>query len=167
MDDPGRESEKCELAADLLRAGSTLRLRVTGSSMLPTLWPRDIVVIEPAELGSVCRGDIVLVARDDRFFIHRLRSIDAARKLVITRGDCMPGDDPPAGAGQLLGRITTVLRCHRVLLPAPLSTPRSLCARLLSHSRRCQGAALRWRQWRSRTRRANGFRVASGDLPGL
>jgi hypothetical protein len=35
----------CELVADVLRAGGEARVRVMGTSMLPALWPGDILVI--------------------------------------------------------------------------------------------------------------------------
>ena len=54
---------KCELAREVLRSSGTLRLRVTGWSMLPTVMPGDTLIVDRAG-GGVSRGDIVLFARD-------------------------------------------------------------------------------------------------------
>jgi len=42
-----RETLGCELAAEVLRSSGRLRLRATGTSMLPAVWPGDVL--------SVCR----------------------------------------------------------------------------------------------------------------
>jgi hypothetical protein len=38
-------AERSALAADALNQGGLLRLRVHGESMLPTIWPGDVVVL--------------------------------------------------------------------------------------------------------------------------
>jgi len=38
---------KCDLAADVIRGFGTLRLRVNGFSMLPSIWPGDVVCVCP------------------------------------------------------------------------------------------------------------------------
>ena len=47
------EAVKCELAAEVLRSSGELRLRVTGSSMLPAVWPGDELTIrrQPFDAG--------------------------------------------------------------------------------------------------------------------
>jgi len=94
------------LVADVLRGGSRLRvrLRVYGESMLPTLWPGDVVEIESCSLEDVRPGEIVLALREGRLFLHRLVAASAPNGFLL-RGDCVPGPDPPFPPGALLGRL--------------------------------------------------------------
>jgi hypothetical protein len=46
---------KCVLAGHLLRSFGTLCLRVTGSSMLPSLWPGDLLLIQRQDFGRITR----------------------------------------------------------------------------------------------------------------
>ena len=79
---PGGEAERAllsaELAAESLRVSGGLRLRVRGESMLPTLWPGDVVEIASCSEDDVRAGEIVLALRDGRFFLHRLIARSAA-----------------------------------------------------------------------------------------
>src|SRR5208282_2941797 len=59
------------LVADSLRRGGCLRLQVHGESMLPALWPGDVVEIAGCSPEDVRPGEIVLALRDGRFFLHR------------------------------------------------------------------------------------------------
>src|SRR6266478_1168478 len=43
---------KCDLAADVIRRFGVLRLRVNGFSMLPSIWPGDVVSVSGAEWGA-------------------------------------------------------------------------------------------------------------------
>ena len=103
------------LAVEALRGSGHLRLLVNGESMLPTLWPGDIVEIESCQAGEVGRGEIVLAWRDGRFFLHRF--LTERESGFITRGDSMPGPDPEFAAGALLGRLQSVNRNGRQAAP--------------------------------------------------
>jgi signal peptidase I len=111
---------KCELAGEVLRSSGRLRLRVTGLSMLPTIFPGDTLVIEPANSESVGKGDIVLFHRDCRLFVHRVsgKSGSARDFQIVTQGDGMPNPDPPVSSSQLLGKVCFVVRDGRCLEPA-------------------------------------------------
>jgi signal peptidase I len=115
---------KCELAAEVLRSSGALRLQVTGSSMLPTVWPGDTLLIESVENCPVSVGDIVLFSRDRRLFVHRVTgTIDASGGLeILTRGDAMPRPDPPVPEGDLLGKVCYISRNGKII--APSKTPR-------------------------------------------
>ncbi len=108
---------QCELAREVLLSSGVLRLAVTGWSMLPTLWPGDTLLVERCESRAVTEGDIVLFARDRRFFVHRVigRSVGDA---VQTRGDAMPQADPLVASSDLLGKIISVVRNGRRLEPS-------------------------------------------------
>jgi hypothetical protein len=110
---------RSSLVADVLRRSSRLRVRlrvhgeIHGESMLPTLWPGDVVEIESCSLEDVRPGEIVLALRDDRLVLHRLvgRFNDPCTNDPCTpggfllRGDCVPGPDPEYPSEALLGRV--------------------------------------------------------------
>ncbi len=102
-----REQWKCNLAAQVLQSSGKLRLRATGASMLPTLWPGDLLTIQSNSFDQVELGDIVLYMREGRFFVHRIVNKSDAkdqRPFVIARGDCMSQADRPVRSNELRGR---------------------------------------------------------------
>jgi len=113
------EKTKLGLAAEILRAGGTIRLRARGASMLPTVWPGDWLTVESLSAEAPIPGDIVLVARDSGFRIHRLarRIVREGRSQWITRGDALPRFDPPAEACEVLGRVSVIDRGDRLFAP--------------------------------------------------
>jgi len=66
-----REHHKHSLATEMLGTAGTLRLAARGYSMLPSLWPGDVLTIEAQSFDWVQVGDVVLFSREDRFYIHR------------------------------------------------------------------------------------------------
>ena len=110
-----RDDHKLDLAAEVLRAGGRLRLQALGNSMLPSIWPGDVLCIEHKRGEEIVPGDIVLVARDGRFFIHRL--IKKYESRWITRGDSLPQSDPPVEEIQVLGKVATIHRKGRAVCP--------------------------------------------------
>ncbi len=114
------ENPKLDLAAELLRGRGTVHLKAWGTSMLPSVWPGDLLTIQGAAHDEVVPGEIVLVLRDNRFFVHRLvekqRSQDC--DSLITRGDAMPDNDPPAIASEVLGRVAGICRGNRSFVPS-------------------------------------------------
>jgi hypothetical protein len=86
------------------RSPRSVRLQVYGESMLPALWPGDVVEIVSCSLEDIQPGDIVLALREGRLFLHRLTAANTSGFLL--RGDSMPGCDPEYSAEALLGRLT-------------------------------------------------------------
>ena len=125
---------KCGLATEVLRCSGTLRLQVTGWSMLPTIWPGDTLVIERAESNDISRGDIVLFGREGRFFVHRVLTI-GVRSEIVTKGDAMLAPDPPISETNLLGRVSYIARQGKCLTPQKHQRlPERAVAALLSRS---------------------------------
>lgn len=87
--------------------------------MLPSVWPGDLLTIESVAYDEVVLGDIVLVLRNQRPFIHRLIQKRITENCIswITRGDAMPHNDPPIAASELLGRVTGISRGNRSFVP--------------------------------------------------
>jgi hypothetical protein len=101
---------RSDLVADALRRSGRLRVRlrvhgeIHGESMLPTLWPGDVVEIESCLLEDIRPGEIVLARRDDRLVLHRLVAPCTANGFLL-RGDSVPGPDPLFPPEALLGRL--------------------------------------------------------------
>jgi signal peptidase I len=106
------QSSKNELAATLVRSVGRLRLAVVGSSMLPAIQPRDLLLIRRCGTQAARVGDVVLYARDERLFAHRVISSDGSR--LVTRGDALDTPDAPIGSDELLGRVERLVPCPRV-----------------------------------------------------
>jgi hypothetical protein len=133
---------KLELAAEVLVSGRAIRLQALGTSMLPTIWPGDVLGIEPRPRCEIVPGDIVLVARQRRFFVHRL--IEKHNAGWITRGDSLPRNDEPAEEGQVLGKLSVIHRKTGTVAPsAQLSLFGRAVGRVLCHWDSVRGLALR------------------------
>lgn len=93
--------------------------------MLPILWPGDLLTIRSMDVEQVVPGDIVLVLRDQRFFVHRLIAIKTHRdcRWYVTKGDSLNSNDPPAPESHLLGRVASVRRGNRTFVPRKNISP--------------------------------------------
>jgi hypothetical protein len=157
---PTREPHKHGLAAEVLRNNGKLRLVARGHSMLPTLWPGDLLHIEATAFDRVHPGDVVLFGRDDRFYIHRILSRGeagdgSARPSLVTRGDSMPEEDAPVFAEELLGRVVSLERRGKVSPVPGCSRMRRALGQMLGSSDRLRSVALRIHGWRTRNFQAN------------
>lgn len=124
---------KNELAAEAVRCFGVLRLRVTGSSMLPALRPNDVLLIRHCRIEQAGPGDIVLFIRRRRLFAHRVISRSAAS--LVTQGDGIAEPDPPVTADELLGKVTRVTRRGKIVRHEPnLSLPARVAAALFRRS---------------------------------
>ncbi len=136
------DAAKLALLVGALHEESSVRLKVRGVSMLPTLRPGDILTIQgwgaPPEIG-----DMVLAVREGRCFVHRLtqRRPDAAAQWV-TRGDAMAAIDPPFEREQLLGKVVARERAGRVKEVVPLSFSVRAMGWLLCRSAICRNLIL-------------------------
>lgn len=103
-----RDLSRNELAAEAIRCFGALRLRVTGTSMLPALRPEDVLMIRHCCIGDAGRGDVVLYIRQRRLFAHRVVSCSGAQ--LVTQGDGLAEADVPVKAHELLGKVVRVIR---------------------------------------------------------
>lgn len=143
----------CELAAEVLRSFGKLRLRTTGASMLPAVWPGDVLSVRRHNLEEARPGDIVLFIREGRLVAHRVVQCIRGEHGIqwVTRGDSVGGNDAPVSRHALLGRVTAIERGSRRLTPH-LSLAGRLVSRILSRSDLCTRLALRIRGWVPGTR---------------
>jgi hypothetical protein len=148
-----REGHKLDLAAEVLRSGGAVRLQALGTSMLPSIWPGDVLSIDSKHGEETVPGDIVLVARDRRFFIHRL--IEKHDSHWITRGDSLPRNDAPVAEAQVLGKVCAIHRRCGVVIPG----------RSLSPLHRALAGMLRhWNAFRRIALRIHSFWQRSGSV---
>ena len=120
---------RCELAAEVLQVFGSLYLRVTGSSMLPSIWPGDTLLIQQLGIKRIVAGDIVLFEREGRLFAHRVISVTGTpeQPLLMTQGDALRTPDGLVSETELLGKVSRILRGQKRI--EPLRRP-GLCSRL-------------------------------------
>ncbi len=110
---------KCGLAVEVLHSSGTLHLRVMGWSMLPTVWPGDTLIVERLASNEVFDGDIVLFSNGRRFVAHRV--VDGKRRAgkpdIQTKGDAVPRLDSPVPGGNLLGKVSFIVRNGKRIPP--------------------------------------------------
>ena len=111
---------KCELAGEVLRSSGSLRLRVTGWSMLPTIWPGDTLVVEYAASSDVLDGDVVVFSNGRRFVAHRVvkKTSGPGDSMVQTQGDALSLPDSPVAHDELLGKVSFIVRNGKLVKPA-------------------------------------------------
>jgi signal peptidase I len=132
----------CGLAGEVVRTFGEVRLRVRGTSMVPSILPGDLVAIQSAGLREISPGEVVLFSQKGRLFVHRVvdRQVSSAadgleEPFLITRGDRLCHNDPPVSSRDMLGRVVSVKRGNRKieLLAQPNGSNRWM-ARLLRTS---------------------------------
>ena len=126
-------AEKQYLLAEVLRASGSARLRVTGSSMLPTIWPGDVAVLERADIASLRAGDLILFQEDSRLYLHRIVALGPDGDGFVTRGDAMPQADPVVRAEQILAKASAVERNGESIRCLDLSISRRIFGRVVAH----------------------------------
>jgi signal peptidase len=113
--DTQRRAVCCELVDEVARASGEVRLKVNGASMLPALWPGDLITVQYCGLAELRRGQIVLHRQEGKLTAHRIQRISPNH--LITRGDSVPACDPPVGADGVVGRVASILRNGRAIQP--------------------------------------------------
>jgi signal peptidase I len=130
-----RDSLGCELAAEVLRSTGRLRLRAVGGSMMPAIWPGDILSVCSHDAAEGHPGDIVVFRRAGRLVTHRLveRTVCRDRIQWATRRDRVHRNDAPVSNHELLGRVTAIARGGRRVNPR-LTLPKRVAAWILRRS---------------------------------
>ena len=105
------------LLAEVLRRFGEIRLRVSGTSMLPAIRPGDILIVGRCTIDELGSGDVVLFRSGERLFAHRVARtcVGEGPSVLITKGDALMSDDPPLPFSQVLGRVTAICPGERLL----------------------------------------------------
>jgi signal peptidase I len=161
-----RDDSRQSLALEVLRKHGEIRIAALGLSMLPTLWPGDILTIRTVSVSECKPEDVVLYERKGRLVIHRIVRHRFARgeRFLITRGDAISHEDNPVPAGHLLGRVTAVERGGRSAPVASLSRPTRLAGLVLGSSARLRSLALRVHRRSRATSELNSLQSVHGSI---
>lgn len=90
--------------ASLLRGGQTVRVTAFGGSMAPAIRSGDRLTIDPAALGAIDVGDVVLYRLDRQLVVHRAIALEP----LLLQGDALAEPDSAAGEREILGRVVEV-----------------------------------------------------------
>ena len=102
---PCHDSVYLQLLRELMHRSGRAYLRVQGTSMLPSIWPGEIVEVVKASTHDLTVGDVLLLQRGNRLFCHRLVRVQTHSGALFTQGDFLGRQDPPFVASELLGRV--------------------------------------------------------------
>lgn len=110
-----RHAVCCELVHDVASSAGEVRLRVTGASMIPAVWPGDVITVRHCDLAELQPEQIVLFRRDGKLTAHRIQLVSSDH--LITRGDSLPCFDPPVEPSEIVGRVVSISRGGRNIDP--------------------------------------------------
>jgi hypothetical protein len=150
---PSREHVQLDLAAEVLRRFGEVRIVELGRSMIPSIYPGDLLTIRSGEKSAARCGDIVLHLRAGRFCLHRVTRTwqERGRLMFATWGDAAAQQDPPFDEDQFLGRVTTIVRHGKPVEFAQMDTLRmKLLRRAVRKSEAAATGLLRWHLLRTR-----------------
>jgi hypothetical protein len=108
-----RHALNCELVADVAHRFGEVHVKVTGTSMLPSIRPGDTIVVARQGIDELSPGQLVLCRRGKGLVAHRI--VGHRGGSLITRGDTHGDDDPPVHGSEIVGRVAAILRDgHRI-----------------------------------------------------
>jgi signal peptidase I len=143
-----RHAAFCELLEDIARSSGEVRIRVTGASMLPAVWPGDVLTVKSCPASDLQPGHIVLYRRDGRLTAHRILSISPGS--VLTRGDSQVNPDPPIAESEIVGMVLSISRNGRTV-PTAQTLWQRIASSILSRSDFLMRVALGlWRRSQAR-----------------
>jgi signal peptidase I len=141
------QSACCDLVAGVVRIHGKVHLKVAGASMVPALWPGDLVTVRSCDSSELQPGSIVVFRQNERLVVHRL--MHWVGDCVVARGDARPRCDQPVKASEVIGCVESAVRNGRSVNLQP-----SLWHRVLaSVFRRSQWCASLYLRLSSRVRR--------------
>jgi len=130
----------CDLVADVARNHGNVQLRVAGASMVPVLWPGDLVTVQNCDPAQLETGSILVIRQKERLIAHRL--VRRAGAYLVTRGDARPRCDDPVKPADVVGRVESITRDGRPVRAQPAGWQR-LAAAILRRSELCTRLFLR------------------------
>lgn len=142
------DAAKRDLAAEVICQFGELRLKVTGASMLPSVWPGDVLTVRRRSPAELLAGGIVLCYRNGGFVAHRL--VGKRGDHLVTRGDAHTFEDTPFRSEDVLGEVVGIQRGGRSVRLSPVWWQRAAssvaarseaCTRTLLRLRRLQGVS--------------------------
>jgi hypothetical protein len=103
---------RLDLASEVLHRFGEVRFIAHGGSMVPSIYPGDLLTVRSHSPSGARRGEIVFFLLGGRPYVHRVTRKWPERNRIAfaTRGDALPKEDPSVDASQLLGRVTAIQR---------------------------------------------------------
>ena len=135
-----RSATGSELVAEIAGSFGEVRLRVTGASMIPTVWPGDVIEVRQCCLTGLKPGQLVLYRRDETLIAHRIVRIDG--DLLVTAGDALLDEDPPVREAEIIGQVVSLLRNGHLISPRQ-SLPMRIGSSIVRRSDFCLRMMLR------------------------
>jgi signal peptidase I len=134
----GEQPAQWATAEEVLHIPGAVSLRVASCSMLPVLWPGDVIAVRRVEDRDITPGKLVVYLAKDflvrqtvrwdpaaesmtngvvvtMFTVHR--AVRWERGALITRGDAIPVDDSPVQPASILGEVVAIQRRRARLVP--------------------------------------------------
>ena len=109
------QEAKCLLFAEVIARCGEGKVKAWGTSMVPTILPGDTLMVERRTISELAGGDLAVYLHSGRLFAHRVvRVLNESESVLITRGDAMECDDPPVFAGEVVGRVTSIIPDARI-----------------------------------------------------
>jgi signal peptidase I len=103
-----------EQARQLLSKSVPVEIKMSGSSMSPTIEDGDVVTVEPLSSTPLSAGDIILYnSLRDTAVVHRVMRVEkrgSAERAVITRGDAASQNDIAVPLHRVLGKVKLIDR---------------------------------------------------------
>jgi len=139
----------CELVSEVAGRSGEVRLKLNGTSMLPAMWPGDMVVVQRCALAELRPGQIALCRSEGTVTVHRIKRV--FRDHLIMRGDSLPCFDPPVNESGLVGQVVSIFRDDRPISPEQSSWHR-VVSWILRRSDFCKRVTVHlgsrsWSQW--------------------
>ena len=103
-----RRAACCELILAVARTSGEVSLKLSGTSMLPAVWPGDVVTVRRCDLAELQPRQIVLFHREGTLVAHRV--LLASQNQLMTQGDSVPACDPPVNASEVVGQVIGISR---------------------------------------------------------
>jgi signal peptidase I len=135
-----RDAVKRDLTAEVIRQFGEVRLKVTGTSMLPSLWPGDEITVRRQSAAGLPVGEVVLCYRNQAFVAHRL--VAKGDGVVVTRGDSLSYQDPAFRDAEVLGVVVSIVRRGQPVALSPAWWHR-VTSRVVQRSELCTQILLR------------------------
>src|SRR5580658_6145615 len=70
-----KQEARLDLAAEVLHRFGEVRFVAHGSSMIPSIYPGDLLTVRSESIAEARTGEIVLFLLGGRFFVHRVRPV--------------------------------------------------------------------------------------------
>lgn len=138
-----REALKLELAAEVLRSSGEVQFVARGASMVPAIFPGDVLLVRHEPVAAMRRGDVALLSRDARFCAHRVLQIAniGGKDVITTSGDALRQQDAPVTHDEFLGRVHAIVRRGKRI---DIVQPQSLAQRAVAFLARRSDFLTKW-----------------------